>query len=125
ACAALHTVAAGGPPASGEGRAPASAEPDFTTAREFWAFQPVQPPRVPKVQSAKFKVKNPVDAFILARLQAKGIQPAPPASQAELIRRLFFDLTGLPPSPEEVKAFVEDASPDAYERLVDRLLDSP
>ena len=66
-----------------------------------------------------------MDAFVLARLQAKGLQPAPPAAKAELIRRLYFDLTGLPPSPEEVKAFEKDRSPDAYERLVDRLLDSP
>ena len=117
ACVALNTVAAGDAPASGEGRGTASAELEFTKAREFWAFQPVTVPQVPKVQSSKFKVQNPVDAFVLARLQAKGLQPAPPASKAELIRRLCFDLTGLPPSPEEVKAFVEDGSPGAYERL--------
>jgi hypothetical protein len=98
---------------------------DFKKAREFWAFQPVKPPPVPKVQSTKFKIQNPVDAFVLAKLQEKGLQPAPPATKTELIRRVSFDLTGLPPSPEEIKAFVEDRSPNAYARLVDRLLDSP
>jgi len=85
ACAALHTVAAGGAPAPGEARAAATAEPDFTKAREFWAFQPVTAPHVPKVQSSKFKVQNPVDAFVLVKLQAKALQPAPPASKTELI----------------------------------------
>ena len=106
-----------------------SAEIDLAKAREFWAFQPVKPPPVPKAvpksRNSQFKIQNPVDAFVLARLQEKGLQPAPPASKAELIRRLCFDLTGLPPSPEEIQAFVGDRSPDAYERLVDRLLASP
>jgi len=129
ACAALITVdrqsseAAVSDPR--DDRVAASAELDFTRAREFWAFQPVGLPTVPKAQSSRFKVQNPVDAFVLDRLQEKGLEPAPPASKAELIRRLCFDLTGLPPSPEEVKAFVQDRSPGAYERLVDRLLDSP
>lgn len=93
--------------------------------REFWAFQPVKLPPVPRAQSSGFKLQNPADAFVLARLQEKGLEPAPPASKAELIRRLCFDLTGLPPTPEEVMAFEQDRSPDAYGRLVDRLLDSP
>jgi len=101
------------------------AEPDSAKAREFWAFQPVRLAPVPKPQSSRFKIQNPIDAFVLARLQDKGLEPAPPASKAESIRRLSFDLTGLPPSPEEVKAFAQDRSPGAYERLVDRLLDSP
>jgi len=91
----------------------ASSELGSARAREFWAFQPVKLPPVPKSQSSTFKVQNPVDAFVLARLQEKGLEPAPPASKAELIRRLCFDLTGLPPTPEEVKAFVQDRSPDA------------
>jgi len=89
-----------------------SAEIDLARAREFWAFQPVKQPPVPKAipnsRNSQFKVQNPVDAFVLARLQEKGLQPAPPASKAELIRRLCFDLTGLPPSPEEIQAFVGD-----------------
>jgi hypothetical protein len=106
-------------------RVAASAESDLSKARQFWAFQPVRLPPVPNAQSSRFKVQNPVDAFVLARLQEKGLEPAPPASKGELIRRLCFDLTGLPASPEEVKAFMQDRSPRAYDRLVDRLLDSP
>ncbi len=68
---------------------------------------------------------NPIDAFILAKLEAKGLKPNPPATKRELIRRAYYDLTGLPPTPEEVEAFVADPSPSAYEALVDRLLDSP
>jgi hypothetical protein len=67
---------------------------------------------------------NPIDAFVLAKLESQGLQPAPQASRQILIRRLTFDLTGLPPKPEEVNAFVKDTSPDAYSRLVDKLLDS-
>src|SRR3989442_5902018 len=103
----------------------ASAESVSSSAREFWAFQPVRLPPVPTTQSSRFRVQNPVDAFVLARLHEKGLEPAPAASKAELICRLCFDLTGLPPSREEVKAFVQDRSPRAYERLVDRFLDSP
>jgi hypothetical protein len=118
ACAAIIPL---DPQSSGA----ALAGSDSTKAREFWAFQPVRLPPVPKRQSSRFKLQNPIDAFVLARLQEKGLEPAPPASSAELIRRLSFDLTGLPPAPEEVTAFVHDRSPDAYGRLVDRLLDSP
>ena len=117
ACAAFITVDRQSSEAAGpdprDDRVAASTELDFTKAREFWAFQPVRLPPVPKAQSSRFKVQNPVDAFVLARLQEKGLEPAPPASKAELIRRLCFDLTGLPPTPEEVKAFVQDRSPDA------------
>ena len=102
-----------------------SAELDLSTARGFWSFQPVKSPPVPKARSSSFTIRNPIDAFVLARLQEHGLEPAPPASKTELIRRLCFDLTGLPPSPEEVKAFLEDYSPSAWERLVDRLLESP
>src|SRR5262249_22452488 len=112
-------------PNARDDRVAASVQVDSLRAREFWAFQPVRLPPVPKVQSSRFKVQTPLDAFVVARLQKKGLEPAPPASKAELIRRLSFDLTGLPPSPEEVQAFVQDRSAGAYERLVDRLLDSP
>ena len=70
-------------------------------------------------------IRNPIDAFILARLEAEGLRPAPEADRVTLIRRLTYDLTGLPPTPEEVDAFLADAAHDAYERLVDRLLASP
>src|SRR5262249_30660909 len=70
-------------------------------------------------------VRTPIDAFVLARLEREGLTPSPPADRRTLIRRLGFDLTGLPPSPAEVEQFIQDGSDDAYERLVDRLLASP
>jgi hypothetical protein len=70
------------------------------------------------------RVKNPIDAFVLAALEAKGLQPAPRASRRMLIRRVYFDLIGLPPRPEDVQAFENDPAPDAYEKLINRLLDS-
>jgi hypothetical protein len=98
--------------------------PSIADARGHWAFQPVRRGSPPSVRDASW-VKNPVDAFILSRLEERHWSPAPPASRAEWIRRVAFDLTGLPPSPEEVEAYERDASPDADERLVDRLLESP
>ncbi|HWB10102.1 MAG TPA: DUF1549 domain-containing protein [Pirellulales bacterium] len=91
---------------------------------EHWAFQPLMQPRVPEVAGREW-VRNPIDAFILSRLEQSGLQPAPPADRAALIRRAYYDLTGLPPTPAEVGDFLSDPSPDAYERLVDRLLASP
>jgi len=91
--------------------------------REHWAYQPVTRPSVPEVNHASSV--SPLDAFILAKLQAKGLSPSPQADRRTLIRRLAFDLTGLPPTSDEVEAFAADQSPDAYERLVDRLLASP
>ena len=102
----------------------ASSRYDFKKAREFWAFQPIKRTDPSTVKDKRWG-KTPLDQFILAKLEAKGLRPAPPASKAELIRRVYFDLTGLPPSPEEIKTFTEDRFPKAYERLVDRLLDSP
>jgi hypothetical protein len=93
-------------------------------ARAFWAFKPVVRPAVPIVKNADW-VRTPIDAFILAKLEEKGLQPAPPAERGMLIRRLTYDLTGLPPTEAEVDAFVRDTSAEAYERLVDRLLVSP
>ncbi len=91
---------------------------------EHWAFvKPVRPP-VPEVQQAAW-VKNPIDNFILAKLQTKGLQPEQEADPRSLLRRVTLDLTGLPPTPEEVSAFLIDKSPDAYEKAVDRLLASP
>jgi Protein of unknown function (DUF1553)/Protein of unknown function (DUF1549)/Planctomycete cytochrome C len=91
---------------------------------DHWAFQPVRRTPLPKL-SGNPPISNPIDAFILARLQSEGIAPSPEASKRTLIRRVTFDLIGLPPTPEEVEQFVNDARPDAYERLVDRLLASP
>lgn len=92
--------------------------------RAHWAWQLVVRPPVPTVAHASW-VRNPIDAFILSSLEARGIPPARPAVRESLIRRVTLDLTGLVPSPEEVDAFVRDASPDAWERVVDRLLGSP
>ncbi len=92
--------------------------------RAHWSLQPVKRPAIPAVKNAGW-VKNPIDAFILAGLEAKGLAPNPPASRQELLRRVTYDLTGLPPTPAEAAAFLADTSPDAYTKLVDRLLDSP
>jgi hypothetical protein len=89
-----------------------------------WAFEPPRRPVLPAVRDRGWP-RNPIDRFILARLEAEGIDPSPEAEKATLIRRVTLDLTGLPPSPGEVAAFLADESPDAYERLVDRLLVSP
>jgi len=88
-----------------------------------WAFIPPRRPDVPEVQHAE-RVNNPIDAFILARLEEENIEPVGRADRATLIRRLSLDIVGLPPTPAEVDAFVNDPSPDAYENLVDRLLAS-
>jgi mono/diheme cytochrome c family protein len=93
-------------------------------AKAFWSFQPLTRPEPPRVNDVDW-VRTPVDAFVLAKLEQDGLKPAPAASKAALIRRAYYDLTGLPPSPQEVAAFVADDSPGAFERVVDTLLESP
>jgi cytochrome c553 len=88
-----------------------------------WAFRPAVEPPLPPVADAKW-LRNSIDRFVLAKLEQAGLSPAPEADRPTLIRRLTFDLLGLPPTPEEIDAFVADRRPDAYERLVDRLLAS-
>ncbi|HLJ17487.1 MAG TPA: PSD1 and planctomycete cytochrome C domain-containing protein [Bryobacteraceae bacterium] len=90
----------------------------------WWAFRKPHRPAVPQVADASW-VRTPIDAFILQKREAKGLKPAAPASKATLIRRVYYDLTGLPPSPDDVKNFLADSSPHAYEKLIDRLLESP
>jgi len=90
---------------------------------EHWAYAKLTKPGVPKTPEGEF-VRNEIDRFTLARMRAEGLTPNPAADRITLIRRLSFDLTGLPPTPADVDAFVRDASPEAYERLVDRLLGS-
>jgi mono/diheme cytochrome c family protein len=92
--------------------------------RDFWSFRPLQLPNPPAVQSAEW-IRTPVDRFILAELEAHGLAAAGPADRRTLIRRVYFDLIGLPPTPDEVDAFVANPDPSAYERLVDALLASP
>ena len=94
-------------------------------AKELWSLKPVTNPPIPQVPGAQHAVRNDIDRFILAKLLDKKLTPAPPADRRTLIRRVTFDLTGLPPTPAEVEAFVADPSPDAYPKLVDRLLASP
>ncbi len=102
--------------------------------RTHWAFQPVRKPRVPTVGHGERRgvsptwqgwALTPIDRFIQAKLESRGLTPSPPADRRTLIRRATFDLLGLPPTPEEVEAFVADPSPDAFARLVERLLASP
>lgn len=92
--------------------------------KEHWAFQPVREVAIPGVADSRW-VRNPIDAFVLARLRAADLQPADEADRRVLIRRLSYTLTGLPPSPEDIDRFLRDTDAKAYERLVDRLLDSP
>jgi cytochrome c553 len=91
---------------------------------EHWAWQPLGPATVPTVQDQAWPIDE-IDRFVLSKLEARGLKPVDEASKLDLIRRVTFDLTGLPPSPEEVSAFVADETPDAYPKLVDRLLASP
>lgn len=90
--------------------------------KTFWSFQPVGKPSLPTVKGA---TKNPVDAFLLAKLEAQGLSFNPPADKRTLLRRATFDLTGLPPTPAELDAFLADNAPDAFAKVVDRLLASP
>ena len=92
--------------------------------RAFWSFQPPHRPEVPAVTDSGWS-RNPIDRFVFAGLAAAGLDPAPDADRRALIRRVHFDLTGLPPTPEEIEAFAADSSPMAFEALVDRLLASP
>jgi cytochrome c553 len=123
----LERWIAAGAPAAPAGPDIATTDPDplVTDAdRNFWAFRPPPPVVVPRVRDAG-RVSNPVDAFILKKLEEKGLAPAAEADRLTLLRRAFVDLTGLLPEPAEVQAFLADRRPDAYERLIDRLLASP
>ncbi|HEX5007153.1 MAG TPA: DUF1549 domain-containing protein, partial [Hyphomonadaceae bacterium] len=97
----------------------------FTAAQKgWWAFQKLVKPAVPAVKDAAW-VQTPEDAFLLARMEEKGVKPNPKADKTTLIRRAYLVLTGMPPSPEQVQAFLADESPKAFERVVDELLASP
>ncbi len=94
---------------------------DLEAGRQFWSYQPIVDPAVPSVNDASWPLDK-IDRFILAKLEAADLKPAAEADRATLARRLHFDLTGLPPTPEEIDAFVHDSDPQAYEKLVDELL---
>jgi mono/diheme cytochrome c family protein len=112
---------------------PQSSAPDAHSApfvikpdqRAFWSFRPVKRPAIPKIRNPQSAIRNPIDSFVLAGLRKKGLTLNPPADRRTLIRRATYDLTGLPPTPEEVDAFVRDKSPNAWEKVIDRLLASP
>ncbi len=91
---------------------------------DYWAYQPLVRPRRPDVTSGAW-VANEIDAFVLGRLEAEGLAPNPPADKTTLIRRAYYDLTGLPPTPADVDHFLQDDSPEAFENLIDQLLESP
>ena len=111
-------------PRDGKAAAGKKYEVDIEKGRSFWAFVPPKPYTPPAVKNAAW-VKSPIDAFILAELDKKGLSPVGDVDKRTLIRRIYLDLTGLPPTPDEVEAFVADAKPDAFERVVDGLLASP
>jgi hypothetical protein len=102
-----------------DGASSASAE-----IKQHWAFVAPVRPALPPVKNNTW-IKNPIDQFVLARLEKEGLAPSPEADRVTLLRRLSLDLIGLPPTPEEVDAFLNDKSPNAYERQVERLLSSP
>ena len=106
------------------GKAPQETVAQASSAKTFWSFQPVHRPAPPEVGDRGW-VRNPIDLFVLARLEREGLRPAPESDKLTLVRRATFDATGLPPTPQEVRAFLADQSPAAYEKLVDRLLASP
>jgi hypothetical protein len=93
-------------------------------ATKFWSFQPLKVAEPPKVKHETW-VRTPIDRFVLAKLEEKGLAPNDPAERRVLIRRAYYDLIGLPPTPEEIETFVKDESPEAYRKLIDRLLESP
>ena len=113
------------PPANVEEQQAETKEPLFTEdQRNFWAFQPVDDPAPPEVRRESW-IQSPIDRFVLARIEQEGLAPASPADRPTLLRRATFDLTGLPPMEEEIARFVADDSPDAFDRVVTRLLGSP
>ena len=102
-----------------------SGAPQFTEEeRSYWFYQAISQPATPKVKNTQW-VRNPIDAFILHRLEENKLTPAEEADRRTLIRRASLDLLGIPPTPEDIEDFVEDPAPDAYEKLIDRLLNSP
>ncbi len=107
-------------PAGGQGKS----KLDWKQAAQFWSFQPVVDAHTPNVINVAW-ARNVIDRFVLNKLEAAKLRPAPVSSKLDWIRRVTFDLHGLPPTPDEIEAFVSDTSPDCYERLVDRLLSSP
>ena len=123
----VEWVKMGGPWPGKQSNAPAATIAGFDLEkrrREHWAWQPIKPQRLPAVQHKQWPA-TPPDRFILAGLEKNGLKPAPATDRRTLLRRVYFDLAGLPPTPDEVDEFLRDSSPKAYETVVDRLLGSP
>jgi cytochrome c553 len=118
-------IAGGAKVARAEPAKPGAADEFTPEERAHWAFQAVKRPAVPAISGQRSAVSHPIDAFLLQKLAAQKLNFSAPADRATLIRRASFDLLGLPPSPTEVEAFEKDTSPDAYEKVLDRLLASP
>ncbi len=116
-----HWVKIGAPWPAGDST---STDQRAEAQRKHWAFQPVAVPELPEVRNSTWG-KNPIDAFIMAQLESQGLQPSLPADRRTLIRRVTYDLLGLPPTAAEAEAFANDPDPNAYAKLVDRLLASP
>ena len=95
---------------------------EFT--KSYWSHLPLNAPSVPNVSDPQW-AKNPIDAFIFSKLKDNGLEPNPSASKEELARRAYLNITGIAPTPEQVSSFVLDKSPDAWEKLVNKLLDTP
>jgi hypothetical protein len=117
-------IAAGAPEADPQRASSADHAPITDKDRQFWSFRPPRRTPPPAVR-ARDRVRNPIDSFLLAKLEAKGLAYSPEADKLRLMRRAYIDLVGMPPTPAEVDAYRADARPDAYERMVDRLLESP
>jgi hypothetical protein len=117
-------IALGAPGSAADVTSTTSASPYPDEARRHWAFQPVKKPATPRVEGSAW-VNNPIDAFVLAKLEERHWSPAPDTEKREWLRRVTFDLTGLPPTPGEIDAFLNDRSNLAYENVVDHLLASP
>jgi Protein of unknown function (DUF1549)/Protein of unknown function (DUF1553)/Planctomycete cytochrome C len=111
-------------PRQGETAKVAARKIDIDEGKKFWAFRPLAASPPPDVKNPSW-AKSPIDRFILSKLDAKGLTPNAPASREKLIRRAYFDLSGLPPTPAQIDAFVKDPAPDAYAKLVDELLAGP
>jgi hypothetical protein len=120
--AALEEWVKAGAPAPAESANP-SGPSIQEKAKAHWAFQPVREPKIPAVKNHRW-ARNPLDSFVLAKLESYDLEPSPEADKRTLIRRATYDLTGLPPTPAEVAAFVADRSPDAFDKVVERLLAS-
>lgn len=119
-------IAMGAPDPREGGTGTVKRQIDIAKGREHWAFQPLRQTNPPGPRASRsFPQETSVDRFLSAAQEAAGVTPAPPASKETLARRVYFDLTGLPPTPEVIEAFVNDAAPDAFARMVDSLLESP